>query len=343
MRDAQRIIDLCEENIENIRQTRIYNREGLLAAFFQQIKGQPPSGMSIGALEGYRYDHELATVMAHLPLETVADEFGNELLLWSWFHTIGAPKTRIEESITSTIEPDINCLKKAEKHVNYNTAAGSKAITFITAYRMMKKAQAEPGTSDLSGLLRANALNSIELTDNRVRDYSLESMTTLDDYHEGWAERWGEWRDQGGRARFRVYLDAPSALGLMYKGLPNALVAFAPSDKETIMIYQLQGIVPELVHARSGLCVATGHSRGLAVLDWQKMLVECVDQMFSGMFTRIAIQSAHNNHWRRSIPGEKDARLPLCAGLKKYDLVADRLGFTRGDDRNWYRTMDYSQ
>lgn len=104
------------------------------------------------------------------------------------------------------------------------------------------------------------------------------------------------------------------------------------------MIYQLQGVRPVKI-GTDGKPAGNGSSRGLMPINWQKLLVDCVEYIGRQLgYLKIGVQSGHNNRW--TIPYvDGKIHLPLEEALQKYDVVAQRLGFQQGENKDWYKFL----
>jgi hypothetical protein len=87
--------------------------------------------------------------------------------------------------------------------------------------------------------------------------------------------------------------------------------------------------------------IGTIASRGLAPLDWRKLMVDVTTEIAInlGMET-VGIQGGVHNKWTKIIcDGETAPHLSKAAARKAYDQPAKRLGFTKGKDKNWHKQL----
>lgn len=180
---------------------------------------------------------------------------------------------------------------------------------------------------NLEKLLLRNFKNK-KTSEKKINDYSIDIINT--DSNSPF--------DYGKRKKFSdIFLDTPIGITLIYKDKPNAVVSFIPKDKNILMIHQLQGVMPKIYNKKKEF---TGkykwHSRGLFGLDWQKLLVEsCIIMAQEEGYNKIGIKSGYNNIW------VKKNLMKLDDALKKYDRVAERLGFVQ-DKPSFLNFFSYS-
>ncbi len=180
---------------------------------------------------------------------------------------------------------------------------------------------------NLEKLLLRNFKNE-KTSEKKINDYSIDFINTDSNSP----------LDYGKRKKFSdIFLDTPIGITLIYKDKPNAVVSFIPKDKNTLMIHQLQGVMPKIYDKEGKF---TGeykwHSRGLFGLDWQKLLVElCIAVAKEEGYNKIGIRSGYNNRWLNEKGGIK-----IKGALKKYDSVAKRLGFVQ-DKPSFFNFFSY--
>lgn len=186
-------------------------------------------------------------------------------------------------------------------------------------------------------LLMECTQKGVKLSGRRLEDYFWEIFNCRDYCKEGGG--------YDGNYRKDVYMDAPIGLGLIYINKPNAITSFIPLDEKTLMIRQLQGLPTGWIdydQRFKAKWIRNGHSRGLFPLDWQKLLIIKVSELAKEFgFTEIGIRSGYNLDWvKRKKLG--NICFELEDALKKYDWVAERLGFEQMEDKNWYASSDIS-
>lgn len=177
---------------------------------------------------------------------------------------------------------------------------------------------------DLAAALRRCAKEGIEISNKRSDDYSLEELCAKMSWESGYEKTWGSKsvKNDGDKTyAYKVYLDAPRGIGLMYKGILNAVVAGYAFDEKTLLIKQIQGVRMEII--QNNRCIGYGSSsRGLAPLDWQKLLVEIMEEFGRETgFRNMAIQPAAKSRWK--------TECNITKLYQNYDEVAERLWYRR--------------
>ncbi len=82
-------------------------------------------------------------------------------------------------------------------------------------------------------------------------------------------------------------------------------------------------------------------SRGLAPLDWQKLMVAAIEEIAMNLEANsVSIQSAENNKWAGIRDSSKKWHLDKKVAQNTYDKTAQRLGFSLNpDDGNWHKSI----
>jgi len=194
---------------------------------------------------------------------------------------------------------------------------------------------------DISAYLRECAAAGFEMTDERVKEFSVGPLQTMGISLRSDAEKYGDNEvevEPGVFKTFNFYLDAPAAIALFHKEEPRAVVSFFPKDKTTLEIKQIQGArIVTRREKRKKLRYRLSSSGGgcLGTLDWKRFLVSCAEQVGRDLgYSRISIQGARNNKW------VLDGGLPLERGLEIYDKTAERLGYSQVGIGNWYKSIE---
>jgi hypothetical protein len=191
---------------------------------------------------------------------------------------------------------------------------------------------------DLKKVLENNAKDKIILSDKKISDYDLFALRTVKNHAEGYASHWGKKRFSCSKhiKLYDLWLDAPVAVSLFYKREPAAVASFFPFDDRTLMINQLQGVSPNK-YDENKILKGKFKARGLAVLDWQKLLVDIVLGVgYDFNYDFVAIRGA-NNHPDAFLDDYASADdLSFSRALKMYDGVAKRLGFKEDSVGDWY-------
>lgn len=185
---------------------------------------------------------------------------------------------------------------------------------------------------DLAQLIKDNTKKEVTLSDKRINDYSLNPLNTPDSNICGMEKKWGSFQKYDGSRtkKFSIFLDTPIALGLFYKGEPNAIIGFIAENRQTLMVHQIQGVRPRIFDYKKKIS-KKGSSRGLMPLNWEDLLVNCVEQLAKEMnFKKTAIKSGYNSKW--FFPASKRI-------LDRYDLIAEKLGYRQRSNQNWYKDI----
>ena len=177
---------------------------------------------------------------------------------------------------------------------------------------------------DLPQKLRSSVTSPAVMGDERAARYSLHPLKT-------WSLTAFEGKgtfpisNTAEDKEFWFWMDAPLGVGLFYEGLLNAFASFSTERSKFLVIYQIQGVRQKEENEKT----SAEKRRGLFGLDWQKFLVECFkDLAKKGGLEHIIIRGA-----------PKHTYLSLEKALRKYDMVAERLGFVQGKDKDWYKKV----
>ncbi len=188
---------------------------------------------------------------------------------------------------------------------------------------------------DISDLLSSCANVDFEMTPERRSEFALLALNTkycsAKSYESSYDH--AEIKTASGVVKkFKIYIDTPVSVALMHLGEPKALVSILPVSKETMMIYQLQGVRPEIKEGRRNW--RSPHGGGiLGQFDWKQVMVGCAEQIGRDLgYTEMAIQGARNNTW---------VQFGVAGFAKRageiYDATAERLGYTQREEGNWYK------
>jgi len=182
--------------------------------------------------------------------------------------------------------------------------------------------------------------NGAELPQKKCSEYTIRPINICGrDSPRGWAPNWEspEFRNNQRSGKYvQIYLDGPSGICLVYKEQPCAIVSFFPFDMETLKIVQLQGLKPKVWNLKEQ-AHEPGPTKGLARLDWEKLLVEFAEAFARKQnFEYLCIQGGANNNWLTSNP----KKLTLEKATIRYDNNAKRFGFKKRNDNNWYKKLD---
>lgn len=283
----------------------------------------------------------LVNLLTYLPQKNAVKELGEEVFVWALMYSYNRDRLqqeKIRRTIKRVLEKNPTILKKAGRSVT--DILGFEKTNFETIIRNYQLIQEfeklDIAKIDLPKLLEQNAQKGVILSEKRILECSLEKLSTEEDY-SGYDNKYGNNSMDG--VVYDVYLDAPLAIVFTYKGLPNALISVLASSPKTLHIQQIQGITPEKVD-KEGLRIGEKrNARGLAPLDWTKLLVDCVEQIAKEFeFEEISLQGANNNAWAKDTTNDNGV-LTLERSLKIYDNTAKRAGFRKRKDKNWYKKI----
>lgn len=275
----------------------------------------------------------LFKLIAPLPAEVIVKEIGEEIMLFTFLRN--SYDAKFSEKIKKATNKDPDLLTKSLK-VTERKFNEKNILLAVRNYHLYEQTITGIPSLNLEKLLKNNSLSKVKWNENKINKYRFEILTIEGVQNSGFAKTWGCW--YGDEGNIDVYLDAPLGICLMYKERPNAFITFYTKNQETIFVPQIQGVRPHKISGE-GLRNGRKSSRGLAVLDWRKLLIESVKEIGKQLnFRAIEIQSAHNNGWTKT-DYRGDVKLPLERGIKIYDNEAERLGFTQRDDKNWYREI----
>lgn len=248
MDPIHRIMRLCEQYPYDYQRFLARFDYPYLSNLERVAKEHPLPRFSLAALDTSDFP-ELANLIAFFPPQAVYNRLGKSALLWSWLRrTEGLSgffpyndgfKQVIEEELGRN--PDQ--LRKSRKAVE--AKAETKDVRTILALDDLIS-DVNNGflqEIDLPQVLRQHTKTGVSLTEERLKKYALQPVNTIY-YHHGYAEKWGDKNVdcQYTIKKFRVYVDAPIAIGLFYESLPAALVGFSLTTPKTLLIYQLQGV-----------------------------------------------------------------------------------------------------
>jgi len=326
---------------ENFKGKRIGgNYIHTLDHYLNELEQDPPLDFSMQALDEYQHHLNLAMVLAHLPAEVIHIELGDDALMWTWVkYPYSTQKDVVAEGIQRVTGRDPERIEKA-RLTAWQLLQTSKAGLVKSIYDLNEQVLGGiTETIDLPNFLQRNAKSGVKLSPKRLNNYSLDPLTTEGTNSHGYEITWEAENNQDGDKRFSIYLDSPVGLTLTYKGEPNAVVGFFPNDFDTVMVYQLQGVRPTKIGA-DGKPIGKSSSRGLMPLNWQKLLVDVIEHIGQKLgYEQIGIQSGDNNSWTKPYGREGEIHLPLEEALKRYDGVAQKLGFQQAENKNWYRSL----
>ena len=281
----------------------------------------------------------VGNVLSHLPASDVVSAFGVNALLWAWLRCTSMSVAQdLLNSIHRIAGRDVVLLERARRGMWHFASSDFCVATLLKSYRIMSD-KSLVSTVDLSSVLEKTAVQGVSFSSKRKQKYSLVPLSIDFCSENGYAAQY-RWKEVVPGKIFAVYLDTPLGVCLRYKDLPNAVVGYFPSDRNTLLIHQLQG-VRGLGRGADGRFELKWHARGLPVIYFRHTLVECVAEIASYVgFSRLGIQSGHNNRWTREKNNNESYHLSLERALEIYDGTAAQLGFQQADDKNGYKDVE---
>jgi hypothetical protein len=193
---------------------------------------------------------------------------------------------------------------------------------------------------DLHALLTQFKLPEVELSNKKIKHYSLQPMrTNRVQKTEGFEATWNSHNRNSDAKKYNIYLDTPVGIALMYKGKPNAVVGIAPMGQEELRIFQIQVVKPkknEPLPEDPTKKVAVGKiaGRGLARIDWRGLLIATTCELARGLnIPAVGIQPAKDNKW------VMQGKLSLKTAENTYDATAQRMGFSQNKSGHLYKLV----
>lgn len=343
---VERLSEYYKENPEVVRKFDLDHwclNDFSLDKVLSEVSKSPPLDVTMNALEEYysvnKSGTKLSALLAYAPAEDIISNFGEDVLFWAW--VTGGLKENADfllEGISRCTGKDPKALEAAKMTAWRILRSGNPNLVKLI-YEYNKEIFGGVFDSfDLKGALERNVVGDVNLSEDRVERYSLGSFRPRNSNFMGPEENWNFYTQKGSK-RFTVYLDSPSGVGLMYKGKPVAILGAIPTDEETLKVIQLQGVRPKIFDS-SDHEIGTASTRGLAYLDWRKMMVEVAEYVSRNLdFSRISIQSGKNNCWIMP-KGEDRIHLSEDVAIQKYDRVAERMEYVQARDGDWYKNLD---
>ncbi len=285
-------------------------------------------------------------VITSLPAEVVFKNYGLEMLAWATANAgVSDTKEKFEKGLTKHASFDIGLFEKGrlwEWQRNFTT----KGKTVLDQYLFMEKLVGGAlDKVDLKKILVESAVPGIELSEKRLDDYALVPIRSVNGSFRPDGPAEGYHAESDATIAYSIWLDAPTGFVLNYKGKPNAAVGLARSHQDELTIYQLQGVQakrldPEKRYTEEYVTGTVG-ARGLATLDWQKVMVDITEELAKQLgISNIGIQSGKNNKWTTIFSANKtEPHLSKEMAVRAYDVPAQRLGFSIGRDGNWHRQI----
>lgn len=324
--------DLCKETglRERLKEVGIWNIEGVL----DEIERDPPKDLSLKSLYSYTANssRHLVTLLSVLPPQKVRSYFGDEALAWSLLSQ-ASPRDDLNEAIE--LLTGKNAVLEKTLFFRWCRFADKNIGDVIRMYDLLHRAKYEDKGIDVSQLIDKCG----KIPPERISAYGIEPMSTEGHVNNGRAQNWFGRKENS--LEYNIRIDMPLAFGLMYKGKPSAVIAFNIENPETVMIYQLQGVRPRIINGN--IMSGKKSTHGLSPLDWEKLMVDIVAKWAKDAdFSELAVCSGRFNPWAGP-DGGKETHLGFEQAWKRYDGTAQRLGFKKKDDGNWYKPLSEFQ
>ncbi len=284
---------------------------------------------SISILESLRSDQKKIVVELFLkyPLEKVAEKYGMAMVFWLWYYSSPYNEKQKEwfQKFWSEAEwkDSYDLLEKARNAQPYY-----KRYIWVTLkqYIMFRNLYIKP-------------LNDEYTKQTLWADFSFAPLTTKNQYEKGITKDWDwkNFDKQGQEisddvfrnialseknqlwisykqvanyanpdihkdfswTQYRLYLDWPVWIWLMYKGKPVAVISFSLKNMDTIYIYQMQKI-SAYQFDRFGRNMWSSTNPLLHNINWQEILYNTLLTFATNLslgIKKIEIKSAINNEW----------------------------------------------
>ncbi|HUD03555.1 MAG TPA: hypothetical protein VMR51_02090 [Patescibacteria group bacterium] len=193
---------------------------------------------------------------------------------------------------------------------------------------------------NLAEYLHRNSLTEKPLSSTHLDGYSLIPLRVPDGQYLnfGWVENFYDYSQGYALPKqyidgnfYKLWLNTNVGFALCYKDSPNAMIGLDLDWGNEILIKQIQGVIAYKDNVGSG----KRHSRGLAPLDWRKLMVELSEDIADRLgFIKTAIESA------KTVSSSPQNRFMSPERAKDiYDETASRLGYTMEPDGYWHRRI----
>jgi hypothetical protein len=131
----------------------------------------------------------------------------------------------------------------------------------------------------------------------------------------------------------KPYLDKSFAVGLVYRGTLSAVAAAGIKQDRHLSIAQLQSVAPPANPDKGVGKYDSGLHGGFL---WRDTLVQAWTEIARKLGVSVLeVQGAVNNRWLGDEDDSDDYVEWYERFIKGYDEVAERMGFTQNDDKNW--------
>lgn len=285
-----------------------------------------------------------------LPPAVVVGEFGLDVATWSAMTSVLSGEA---DDMKATLERDhgmnLQDLENARLWLWHQefASSGKRVLGQYGLIQAMRSGSLLEDV-DLERILQDCSKTDKPLSPTRISDYSLRPVEAevYNSYYDGGTIKgWDEFKDQG--IIYGSWIDAPTGFALTYKGKIQAMAGIALAKNDELMHYQVQGAYATKVDTTKSpydddYVVGRISARGLAPLDWQKVLVDTTEQIARDMaLPSVGIQAGKNNVWtKKRMPRDTEPHLPLAKAEIAYDGLAKRLGYRqlkRDTAGNWHK------
>jgi len=336
------------ENPERIKnfQTMIYSYDGSIKTYLETVNKNPPRDLSVKELDNYSEKICFQRLLGGLPAKSIYDNFGEEVLKWVNININSGFYERKRDLQKETAEIFGNNNLEKARMVLWRKHFSDDSELILKMYDLMDEIQNNfTKEYDLKKSIIRNSKVGIELSEKTVNKYSLSFFETQKDYPIGWAEGFGFISPEKLEG-WSIYLDSPASIGLMCKGNPSAVTSFLIPDKNTILINQIQGtnkkkFKKSLKKSEEYELDKICSNRGLFPINYRDVLIEVGEELGRKMnFSRVGILGSENNPWIKEKYKDGHTHLSLKGAVKNYDVPAEKLGYTKSEDGNWYKQLD---
>lgn len=203
-------------------------------------------------------------------------------------------------------------------------------------------------TSDLKNILQPYKLKS--RLDKEIVHYSLVHFKNRYMGSEGYDSFYTGYIDKEKQEVCPVYYDAPIAFGVKCGLKPLFVTSFFPSDSQTLLIQQFQGINSLVLSFETKSSKTAYYKDGfmikgqvpnhqLNLFRWKDFSVDLINHFGKKHgFSQLAILGAENNLW--TYPGDGvDAVLDKTHAKRIYDDYALSIGCVEKNDGNFYKPI----
>ncbi len=287
---------------------------------------------------------DICDVLLELPPEAIIDNYGYKAAVWVILKDFHDDADKFKAVLQEKYGFDYDQLDAAQGWEWRQTMAGNATSVFAHFTLMQAMKNGLPESVDVPKLVTESALDGVKISAKRADDYALVPVIP-DEYGHytdgGYIREWAP-KDATEDKAYYIWLDTPSGFVLTYKSVPNAVGGYALNSSNQLDLHQIQGVTGKYVdHSKEKYEAGRLHgkvaARGLAPLDWRKLIVKINEEIAQAQdIPQTGILAAENNPWTRKIwPKTGEVHLPIDQAKKNYDETATRLGYVPdGTHRN---------